>query len=138
MDVGPNAVRQERGWKLFLLLPRLLLHRLPRGGNVHKSKLAQRIEDFARGRWLDLLVKSQNAIRMLPQHTVARRGHKIRYVDDTQRRVARALALVQVGELSAGRSSCSSTEETLRELCHPARWLRHVRDPQRRCGRTVR
>ena len=27
-----NAVRSKRGWRLFLLLPRLLLHRPPRGG----------------------------------------------------------------------------------------------------------
>ena len=29
---APERCRQERGWKLFLLLPRLLLHRPPRGG----------------------------------------------------------------------------------------------------------
>ena len=28
--------RQERGWKLFLLPPRLLLHRFPRGGTIAK------------------------------------------------------------------------------------------------------
>ena len=37
-----NDNRRERGWKLFMLLPRLLLFRPPRGGNIHKSKLAQR------------------------------------------------------------------------------------------------
>ena len=34
-----DVVRQGRGWKLFLLLPRLLLHRAPRGGAIPKSKL---------------------------------------------------------------------------------------------------
>ena len=29
--------RQERGWKLFLLLPRLLLHRGPKGGTIAKQ-----------------------------------------------------------------------------------------------------
>ena len=67
-----NAVWQEGGWRLFILLPRLLLHRPLRGGNVHKSKLAQRFEDFARGHWLD------SAVRMLPQHTIARRADMIR------------------------------------------------------------
>ena len=35
-----NENRRERGWKLFMFLPRLLLFRPPRGGNIHKSKLA--------------------------------------------------------------------------------------------------
>ena len=33
--------RQERGWKLFLLLPRMLLHRPPRGGLISRAKLAR-------------------------------------------------------------------------------------------------
>ena len=31
-----NEVRRTRGWKLFLLLPRMLLHRPGRGGNFQK------------------------------------------------------------------------------------------------------
>ena len=36
-----NEAKQERGWKLFLLLPRMLLQRPPRGGLVPKSKLQE-------------------------------------------------------------------------------------------------
>ena len=50
-----NVNRRERGWKLFMLLPHLLLFRPRRGGNIHKSKLAQRFQDFAEGRWMSLL-----------------------------------------------------------------------------------
>ena len=45
--IRPGVLHQERGWKLFLLIPRLLLHRPPRGGLVPKSKLVQRFDDFA-------------------------------------------------------------------------------------------
>ena len=34
-----NLTRQERGWKLFLLLPRMSLHRGPRGGGIPRPKL---------------------------------------------------------------------------------------------------
>ena len=42
-----DLLRQERGWKLFLLLPRMLLHRGPRGGLISRDKLARRFEVFA-------------------------------------------------------------------------------------------
>ena len=54
-----NPIRQERGWRLFLLLPRLLLYRPPRGGNIHKSKLAERFQAFAEGQWSSLLRQSR-------------------------------------------------------------------------------
>ena len=54
--------QRERGWKLFLLLPRLLLFRHAGGGNIHKGKLAQRFQDFSEGRWSELLrVSTQSA-----------------------------------------------------------------------------
>ena len=47
--------RQERGWKLFLALPRMLLHRPPRGGLISKEKLTQRFDKFVSGQWTELL-----------------------------------------------------------------------------------
>ena len=46
--------RQERGWKLFIILPRTLLHRRPRGGLIPKEKLVQRFEAFGRGEWANV------------------------------------------------------------------------------------
>ena len=46
-----QAGQHERGWKLFMLLPRMLLHRPPRGGNIPKNKLVSRFDDFSAGRW---------------------------------------------------------------------------------------
>ena len=44
-----EVIRQERGWKLMLLLPRMLLHRPPGGGLIAKDKLHQRFQSFVRG-----------------------------------------------------------------------------------------
>ena len=54
-----DLARQERGWKLFLLLPRLLLHRRPRGGVISRDKLQLRFAKFPRGEWLELLQESE-------------------------------------------------------------------------------
>ena len=48
-DVG-DEVRQTRGWKLLLLLPRMLLSKAPHGGTIGKDKLVQRFQLFAEGR----------------------------------------------------------------------------------------
>ena len=46
--------RQEGGWKLFVLLPRLLLFRHARGGNLGKEKFAKRYDMFVDGEWAEL------------------------------------------------------------------------------------
>ena len=35
--IARDEVRQSRGWKLFMMLPRMLLHRPPGGGLISKS-----------------------------------------------------------------------------------------------------
>ena len=47
--------RQERGWKLFMLLPRMLLHRPPRGGMISRAQLISRFEMFVKGEWTALI-----------------------------------------------------------------------------------
>ena len=49
---------QVRAWKLFLMLPRMLLSRPPRGGEVPKKKLQDRFAAFARGEWAQLVEAS--------------------------------------------------------------------------------
>ena len=57
-----NAIlRTSRGWKLFLLIPRLLLHRPPRGGKIPKAQLQRRIESFSRDEWGSLLASAQES-----------------------------------------------------------------------------
>ena len=131
--VRDGEVHQNRGWKLFLLLPRLLLHRPPRGGKVHRSKLVERFDDFARGSWRKLLEESVKCdADAATAHTRKRRRHQ---VGDIQRRAGRALALVQLGELSAGRQALEGaelapgSEETLRELRNPLKRPPRARAP---------
>ena len=53
-----ESVRQARGWKLLLLIPRPLLHRPPGGARIPKRKLVERFEKFSRGEWHDLIRES--------------------------------------------------------------------------------
>ena len=108
-----DAVRQERGWKLFLLLPRMLLHRAPRGGTNPKSKLLVRFDQFNAGELLDLLEASRKANQ---QAAVNRR----------RRQVSKAEALVHMEE---GSSLAPGTEATLDALRDPSKRLREPRTP---------
>ena len=85
-----------------LLLPRLLLHRPPRGGLIPKDQLQERFSDFAAGRFAHLLEQSR---RCAEQAAVASRPRRRRRgEDDIQRRADRAEALVQMEELSLSTS----------------------------------
>ena len=50
-----------RRWKLFVLLPRILLFRLVRGGRVPKNQLLDRFQKFANGEWVHRLGLSGEA-----------------------------------------------------------------------------
>ena len=52
------VLRATRG-KLFLVLPRLLLHRSPRGGKIPKSAVSN--SSFSRGEWASLLASEQES-----------------------------------------------------------------------------
>ena len=49
----------QRGWKLFMLLRRMVLRRPARGGLISKKNFAHRFDLFARGEWLQLLEMSE-------------------------------------------------------------------------------
>ena len=108
-----NVLRQSRAWKAFLLSPQLLFHKPPHRGLIPKKRWEKRLVMFARGNWLPLL---RELASKLP--------------DDQKphwRRAARALQLVQMGELSSGREAMEgaelapSTMATLAELTDPDR-----------------
>ena len=48
---------ETRAWKLFALVPMMLLHR-PRGGSIGRAELFHRAVDFANVRWNDLIRQS--------------------------------------------------------------------------------
>ena len=97
-----NEARVVRGWKLFLLLPRMLLFKPPRGGVVPRKKLESRIRLFQEGEWLSLLRDSATCSEMA--HTSAVRRRRRGQAEDAVR-ASRALSLVQMGELSSARQA---------------------------------
>ena len=54
-----DEVTQERGWKLFQMLSRMLLHRPPGGGQISKAKLIQRFQSFVEGHMIRLTDASE-------------------------------------------------------------------------------
>ena len=94
-----NVDREENGWKLFLLLPRMLLHKPARGGGVPKHKLMGRFNMFNKGQW-EALLKAGGVC--CTQAAVRRRRTRHRS-DNVPGRVARAEALLHLGELSSAR-----------------------------------
>ena len=83
LDWSDN-VRQERGWKLLMLLPRLLLHRPARGGLIAKDTLSRRFEDFVHGRWSHLIDDGRRCAEQSSKAATRkrRRGQQ----DDVERR----------------------------------------------------
>ena len=110
--------RQERGWKLFLLLPRMLLHRPPRGGMISRAQLISRFEMFIKGEWTALIRAGEACAT---QAGDARR-RKRRREGGLAQRLSRAEALVHLGELSSARQALEGAdlapgnEETLNAL----------------------
>ena len=110
-----DTLQEERGWKLFLLVPRLLFFRPGRGGIVPKRKLEERVNQFAAGEWLSLLMES---------NSVASNGstRRRRRNPDEETKALRAERLA-LGELSAARQAeiAPGNLATLAELTNPDR-----------------
>ena len=68
-----DDARNCRAWKLFMLLPRMLLNRPPRGGQVPKKLLEQRFQMFSVGRWAELVRASLVLTATGAQATIRRR-----------------------------------------------------------------
>ena len=116
-----SEARMTRGWKLFLLLPRLLLWKPVRGGLVSKNDLELRFRSFQTGQWCELLNTCASTTAKIHQ-TPARRGRHQRE-ETVERRAIRALSRVNLGD--------PRTHATLRALTDPdrrppmpRRWLR--------------
>ena len=122
--VAVDEVKATRGWKLLLLLPRMILFRPSRGGTIPRKRLEARIELFQQGLWLELLRESATCAERAHTQSVRRRR---RQCVDEERQVTRALSLVHMGELSAARQALEGapmapgTLATLRALTDPER-----------------
>ena len=125
--------RQERGWKLFVLLPRLLLFRHARGGNLGKEKFAKRYDMFVDGEWAELFRCSRKCAEDMA--SLNRRRQRRVHADPLVKRVEKATMLVQVGELSSARQALEGAElapgsnATLTALKDPSKRPPVPRDP---------
>ena len=121
-----TADQTLRSWKLWLLLPRMLLHRPPGIRTISKPDWRLRIAQFQEGEWTTLL---RQAAAANPQRAnISTDPHQTSpETPDSEQRTRRARQLVHQGELSAARQALTagplapSTDATLRELRDPAR-----------------
>ena len=127
-----DATRRERGRKLLMLALRMLLFKPARGGLVSRETLTSRFNKFSRGEWLDLI---EAGAKCAEEATTVSRQRRSREVDVEEKRAAKVLAFVQVGELSSARQALEGAEPapgndtTLRELRNPARRPNVAQEP---------
>ena len=95
-QLARDPVAESRAWKLFGLVPIMLLHRPRHTGSVGRDELCHRADEFVRGRWADLLNDAQDHAVRQPRRSP--HGH-----DDKARRGAAAQSRVQRGQVSRGR-----------------------------------
>ena len=81
--VGGNELKLTRAWKLFLLLPRMLLFRPPRGGKIPKPQLLERFAKFQRGQWSELV--EEGAILAEEAHSACCRKRRRQKADVPRR-----------------------------------------------------
>ena len=107
---------KAQAWKLWMLLPRMLLHRQPGTRTIPKEAWRTRIAQFQNGEWIALLQQTNPQTAAAPNSvpTPAQQSH-------------RACQLIHQGELSAARQALTArplaprTRDTLDELRDPAR-----------------
>ena len=118
-----GEAQQTRAWKLFLLVPRLLLFRVRVTGSTGREALLQRVRGFLAGRWTALLAAARDAADHLGPAPTA-------HADDdaaSLRRREAACAHVRRGEVSRGRTVLTAaalapgTEDNFAALSDPAR-----------------
>ena len=116
-----NPESSVRAWTLWLLLPRMLLHRPPGIRILPKADWHHRMHQFQNGHWLELLAAARLAANTNPDTTTANTQ------PSPQQRADRARHLVHLGELSAARQALTAgptapcTQQTLDELRDPSR-----------------
>ena len=129
-----DVLREERAWKLFFLLPRMLLARPLRGGKISPKKLGGRMQRFSEGRWVELVAESEEACLVARTAAVRKR----RRGSDQDRKAARAESLVMVGELSSARQVLESADlapGNLRALTDPENRPPLPREPRESLAR---
>ena len=68
-----DSNRDTRAWKLFLLLPRMLLSRPLRAGRIPRMQLEERFQKFSAGQWAELIEASTSLSTRGSEAAVRRR-----------------------------------------------------------------
>ena len=110
-----DVVAEARAWKLFAVVPIMLLSR-PRGiGRIGRDELASRADQFARGEWRELINMAVQNVSTFP-------NSKREASSEAERRGLAAQEKVKRGQVSRARQALvgaalsPKTEETLEEL----------------------
>ena len=116
-----SEVRMGRGWKLLMLLPRMLLNRRRRGGLIPRKQLENRFRRFQEGEWTQLLSEGQESAAQAHRSSVRRETEHL------------ALCGWSLGELSPARLEGAQLAPgdltTLRALTDPDRRPPKPREP---------
>ena len=114
-DESGCAVHFTRAWKLFFLVPRMLLMPTLRGGDGGRRELNRRVRLFDAGEWTCLIAETRS--RVLTEYR--------KPLPDESRNINRAEKLVAKGELSHAARELTSNEvapgtpQTYAELSNP-------------------
>ena len=112
-----RRTRSAAAWKVFLLVPRMLLEPTEESGQVGKDIFAERMRKFLRGEWVMLLEECGN------QDFSANR--ELNAEEATRNKFKQAQSKVRLREISRARVHFMSdgvapgTTETLHELIDP-------------------
>ena len=88
---------ESRAWKLFCLVPIMLLHWPRSSGSVRRDELAKQVTDFEIGRWMELL---EAASRFNPS---SHSRHERTEEEEQMRRAQAAQSPIQRGQVSRAR-----------------------------------
>ena len=114
-NTDPQNTDVVRAWKLWQMVPRLLLHRTP-GEQYSTSVLQQRARDFDNGKWEELWNQAKECSNYGRRRTAGNEEAA------KKAKLDRACHLVRLGEVSHARQSlvgyslAPGDEETLRQL----------------------
>ena len=112
-----DEVGESRAWKLFGLVPAMLLHQPRCAGIIGRDELARRADQFAAGRWIELLNQArQTGTRM------SRATPDFDEVEDQRRRGNAAQSRIQHGQVSRARHELTGasvgSEDSCRSSAH--------------------
>ena len=109
-----DRVAENRSWKLFGLIPRLLLHRRRGSGSVGRDELCSREDQFAPGEWVSLID--------IARSVSVERSAKSKAISEEERRGKAAQNRVLRGQVSRARHELTGaalvprTDATFAEL----------------------